>query len=305
MDGTRQTSRIGILSLTALLWVGCSSVEVGYEPVPFELYDSPFIAGGTPRTEATPHIESAERSAETTSVDKKSVATEAPAPAEKKKETEAGKAARAPEKKENAETDEKKEAAPALSSTRKSSQTASTEAASADTSAKTSPAADAARYVSAIYELNDVAIPADAHSDIPALYRTCRDADGTFQDKEPAAGDLAFFHNVRDANGDGRNNDWYTHVALVEKLGKSGTVHLLGYRDGQVRSFVMNLASPDAARDQNGRKINDKLRPETENEPPYTRHLAGQLFAGWCAMLGDRSELLVVDNWQPGMDLEK
>ena len=105
MDGTRISSQIGILSLTALLWVGCSSVEVGYEPVPFELYDSPLIAGGTPKTEATPHIEPAERSSAKASVDTKSVATDAPTPAVEEKEAaqpeDAGKAARAPEEKDD------------------------------------------------------------------------------------------------------------------------------------------------------------------------------------------------------------
>ena len=136
------------------------------------------------------------------------------------------------------------------------------------------------------------------------MYRHCRGEEAAYQNREPAAGDIAFFHNVFDANDDGRNNDWYTHVAIVEGVDASGTVHLLGYRDGKVRSFTMNLEHPDARELGGGQPANTRLRPKRDDDPPFTQHLSGQLFAGYCALLGGKSELVVVDNWQPGMQID-
>lgn len=161
---------------------------------------------------------------------------------------------------------------------------------------------DAARYAAAIYELNGVPFPDGARTDIAEMYRHCRDNDAVFQSRAPKAGDLVFFHNVRDANDDGRNNDWYTWVGLVERVENTGTVHLLGYRDGAVGSLTMNRNRPDVHTD-GGDVLNTRLREKRSADPPFTQYLAGQLFAGYCSMLGDRSELLVVDNWQPGMEL--
>jgi len=166
----------------------------------------------------------------------------------------------------------------------------------------TTSRSDAARYAAAIYELNGVPFPENARTDIAEMYRHCREDDAVFQSRAPKAGDLVFFHNVTDANDDDRNNDWYTWVGLVERVESSGTVHLLGYRDGAVRSLTMNLNRPDVHSDGD-EVLNARLRDKHGDDPPFTQYLAGQLFAGYCSLLGDRSELLVVDNWQPGMEL--
>ena len=63
----------------------------------------------------------------------------------------------------------------------------------------------------------------------------------------PAPGDLVFFDNTFDSNGDGRWNDELTHVAMVTSASGDGTI---SYVHTHVRRGVvieqMNLLHPDA-----------------------------------------------------------
>jgi hypothetical protein len=157
---------------------------------------------------------------------------------------------------------------------------------------------DAARYVYAVYRANRVELPDGARSDVSALYETCRERDAIYTSGRPAAGDLVFFHNTSDANGDGRNNDWFTYVALVERPKDGKRPELIGYRNDELESFRMNRRRPSAS------SSNTKIRTPSSSDPPFSRYRAGQLFAGYCSLLGDRREFILVDNWQPGMEIE-
>ncbi len=326
MDG-RRAIKIG--PLAAVLWMvgtaGCAELDPAPDPLPFELYDSPVIASDN--SEATPpkRLPPAEPTSDDTATAGASEETDSTSDESGNEATvAANEPAAEPETSSNRpeSTDDDSDqttddSSPALSTaaevekTSKTNDETTTSGPEPDSdrpppnqSSGSNIHADAARYVSAIYELNDVPIPADAHTDIPTLYRHCREKDAVFQSSEPKPGDLVFFHNLEDANGDGRNNDWYTFVGLVERVRNSGTVSILGYRDGEVRSYKMNLEQPDSRR-SGGQTVNSKLRQKSSDDPPFTRYLAGQLFAGYCSLLGDRSELLVVDNWQPGMELQR
>lgn len=169
----------------------------------------------------------------------------------------------------------------------------------------TSDPALAADYVWSVYKLNGVEFSQAAKRSLPTLFRECKKRGKIYHSSQPAVGDIVFFHNTDDYNGDGRNNDWYTHAAIVESHEDGGRLALLGYRDGEVHRFMMDLQSPDAAMDRHGETANAQLRPKRAEDPPFTQYLAGQLFAGTCSVLGDRSELVVIDNWKPGMKLER
>lgn len=168
--------------------------------------------------------------------------------------------------------------------------------------AETAPA-KAAAFVWDVYRVNGVSFDRGARTDVAALYRACKKAGKVYHSSKPAIGDLVFFHNTDDYNGDTRNNDWYTHVALVESVGDAGQVALLGFHDGQVREQQLNLEQPDAMASRHGQQLNSQLRPRRDQDPPFTQYLSGQLFAGFCSALGDRSEFVVIDNWKPGMAL--
>jgi hypothetical protein len=93
----------------------------------------------------------------------------------------------------------------------------------------------------------------------------------------PRPGDLAFFHDTYDRNHDGRLNDRWTHVALVEKV-EGELVTLLHRGLHGIERFRMDLARPSDP------STNDRLRIPKRGEPPGTRHLAGELFTGYGAV---------------------
>jgi len=167
-----------------------------------------------------------------------------------------------------------------------------------------SEAAHAADYIWSVYALNGVAFSSDSRQSIPALFRACKERGTIYHSSQPAIGDIVFFHNTTDSNQDGRNNDWYTHAAIVESLTENGAVALLSYRGGKVARTRMSLESPDASMDRHGAEINTQLRAPVDGDAPFTQYLAGQLFAGTCSALGDQAQFVIVDNWEPGMQLD-
>lgn len=104
----------------------------------------------------------------------------------------------------------------------------------------------------------------------------------TFEEGSPRVGDLVFFHNTRDLNGDNRNNDWYTSVGVVSKLDDDGTVLFIGPGTRDVQEMRLNLVRPRTRRDEKRQAVlNDYVRPKRLSDPSVTQYLAGELFAGF------------------------
>lgn|GEM_PF-5102384 len=104
----------------------------------------------------------------------------------------------------------------------------------------------------------------------------------TFEEGTPRVGDLVFFHNTRDLNGDNRNNDWYTTVGVVSKLDDDGTVIFIGPGPRDVQEMRLNLGRPRTRRDEKRQAVlNDYVRPKRLSDPSVTQYLAGELFAGF------------------------
>lgn len=94
----------------------------------------------------------------------------------------------------------------------------------------------------------------------------------------PRPGDLAFFHDTYDRDRDGRANDPYTHVAIVEAV--LGREVLLLHRGGRgIERVRMDLSRPADA------GANDPVRRPRASDPAGTRFLAGELFAGFGAVV--------------------
>jgi hypothetical protein len=160
----------------------------------------------------------------------------------------------------------------------------------------------AAAYVTAVYLANET-VTHDGGSGSPSvidIYRYAQRRGGIYHSTRPAVGDLVFFHNTYDRNGDGRNNDWYTHVGMVEGVEDDGRISVLSYLDHTVSRTWLSLERPDAAQ-VGDVVVNTVMRRRSESDPPYTQYLASELFAGFANLLGTRTEFLVIDNWQPGM----
>ena len=152
----------------------------------------------------------------------------------------------------------------------------------------------AAGYVVAVYAANDVTLGNAAAGSIADLYRKAQETGTIYHSSRPAVGDLIFFHNTFDRNADGRQNDWYSHVGIVESVDEQGTIALLSYLGGKVGRTYMNLESPALA-ERAGKPLNTRMKAESTG----SEFLAGKLFAGFASLLGNRTEVVVLDEWQP------
>jgi len=99
--------------------------------------------------------------------------------------------------------------------------------------------------------------------------------------KVPAPGDLVFFHDSYDRNGDGKVNDRFTHMGLVEDVLPDGTVQIIHATNHGIVREPMNLMRPHDARDAEGHEINAILRRKSANDSPHTPRLMSELFAGF------------------------
>jgi hypothetical protein len=98
---------------------------------------------------------------------------------------------------------------------------------------------------------------------------------------DPRPGDLVFFHNTLDRDGDGRANDLFTHVGIVERVEADGTVLFVSHVSRGIERYRMNLAAPSRRLADDGRVLNDYMRRRRPSDPSPTRYLTGELFAGF------------------------
>ena len=101
--------------------------------------------------------------------------------------------------------------------------------------------------------------------------------------RRPSVGDVAFFENTYDANGNGKNDDEVTHVAVVVGVEEDGTIALVHHGSGGVGWLVMNLEHPDLRRSEGDKELNSFLRAEQRRDDPGTEYLAGELWIGFAA----------------------
>jgi hypothetical protein len=99
-------------------------------------------------------------------------------------------------------------------------------------------------------------------------------------------GDLVFFNNTWDYNGDGKVNDPLTHIGIVERQEPDGTVVFISRVAGAVERYHMNLALPHVHETADGRIINDYLRRKNVIDPANTGYLTGELFAQFATRVG-------------------
>jgi cell wall-associated NlpC family hydrolase len=93
--------------------------------------------------------------------------------------------------------------------------------------------------------------------------------------KIPQKGDLVYFDNTWDMNGNGKLDDPLTHVGLVEQIGSDGTLQIIHRANHGIVREPMNLFRP------HDDKVNAILRPKGRRDAPATPHLMSELFAGF------------------------
>jgi hypothetical protein len=99
-------------------------------------------------------------------------------------------------------------------------------------------------------------------------------------------GDLVFFNDTWDYNGDGKVNDPLTHVGIVERQEANGTVIFISRVADAVERYHMNLNLPHVHKTADGRILNDYLRRKDVLDPSNTGYLTGELFAQFATRVG-------------------
>lgn len=104
--------------------------------------------------------------------------------------------------------------------------------------------------------------------------------------KIPLPGDLIFFHQTYDSNRNRKADDYYTHVAIVEKVDRYGTITYMDRAINGIARRKMNLYFPNSVRHpRTGRVINSHVRPRRRWDEKGAKHLAAQLFAGFATLI--------------------
>jgi hypothetical protein len=124
------------------------------------------------------------------------------------------------------------------------------------------------------------------------LYQTLKAKGALHDDKYPRPGDIIFWDNTWDANGNGnRTDDPRTHAGIALAVDDDGTIHYIHenlYKGVMIE--VMNLLRPNVARDENGKVINSGLAIATNAGGQLPVHwLSGDVFNKFGDALGLKS----------------
>jgi probable lipoprotein NlpC len=96
----------------------------------------------------------------------------------------------------------------------------------------------------------------------------------------PAPGDLIFFDDTWDRNGNGALDDPFTHLGMVEWVDEQGTVTFLHRAGAGVVRGHLTLTRPAAMRAPDGAELNAPLRVRVSKDDRAPA-LAGELFVGF------------------------
>jgi cell wall-associated NlpC family hydrolase len=147
--------------------------------------------------------------------------------------------------------------------------------------------ADCAGFVSACYysagvNLSQGASSAKGSQDTACqiLWDRCKGRAITDRNRKPKTGDLVFFDNTWDRNGNRLRDDRLTHIGLVDSVDADGAIHCLHFSSGMVKRFTMDPARSGVAQ-KNGKTVNDWLRRAPPGEKASPQDLAGALFTAF------------------------
>jgi cell wall-associated NlpC family hydrolase len=120
---------------------------------------------------------------------------------------------------------------------------------------------------------------------VARLYKMLADRRLVYDTRYPQPGDLVFWDNTYDRNGDGTWNDELTHVGMVLRSRQDGSIEYvhLNYRRGVVVEH-MNLVSPDVYRTGSsgaGAVVNSPMRMRNASRQRPARWLSSHLYRGF------------------------
>lgn len=133
---------------------------------------------------------------------------------------------------------------------------------------------------------------------VKRLYASLEALGALHADRYPRPGDIVFWDNTWDANGDGnRANDPRTHAGIVLAVDDDGTLHYLhsSIAAGVVIE-VMNLLHPGSQFDQAGKRINSSMAIATVSGGPRpAKFLAGDVFWRFGDLLAHKRHFLAAE----------
>ena len=146
--------------------------------------------------------------------------------------------------------------------------------------------ADCVGTVAGIYHYAGIditaAFPRYSGNGVSRLYSFCRDAGVLHAEVRPAPGDLIFWDDTWDRNGDGLWNDPLTHVGMVVDVDPSGTIEFVHYhyRRGVVKARMNLLRRDEIHGSMEGRTvlINSPMRMSRSGGAASGRWLSSHLF---------------------------
>jgi len=123
---------------------------------------------------------------------------------------------------------------------------------------------DCSGFVTACYSRLGLALidpSVSAKSGTELIYKSLKKRSRIVGINRARAGDLAFFHNTWDKNGNHIRDDRFTHIALVERVEEDGRVQIVHFVSGKVKRGYISPARPGQVRDKaGGRILNSHLR---------------------------------------------
>lgn len=132
-------------------------------------------------------------------------------------------------------------------------------------------------YAAAGYPLGGQAADRE-ENDVSILYRYVSEV-GSLRKTDPRVGDLVFFDDTYDRDGDGQANDPLSHIGVVEEVLSDGTVVFVHRVSGGILRYRLNLKQPNRRRDEfTGKRLNHVLRAQTGDIEAAT---TAQLFVAY------------------------
>lgn len=140
---------------------------------------------------------------------------------------------------------------------------------------------DCSGFVS--WVLSQSGVPADGH--VASLFDLAVKNDALNWRTVPRPGDLVFFDDTHDRDGDADWNDELTHIGVVIDVEPDGTARFAHGGTSVGRTIgEINLAHPNDHTDANGKIINSYVREPRADDPPDATYLSGELFAAFATV---------------------
>ena len=145
---------------------------------------------------------------------------------------------------------------------------------------------DCTGTILAIYYYAGLDLAANFHlysgNGVARLYKRLETEDLLYRTFQPAPGDIIFWDNTYDSNGDGQQNDPLTHAGMVVRAEPDGSIDYIHLNYGKgILIERMNLRTPEVYRKMAEGEmeiVNAPMRMKQKGKPHPAKWLASHLY---------------------------